>query len=249
MGDVDCTTFLGSVAELAAGVVDEPERTVLLDHADGCPSCRSELDGLADAIDRLVILAPAADPPPGFEAAVLERWAVGAAGAEGDTGASRAEAPARPRLAALAVAALLALGLGVVLGRSLTAPDDAGDGQRAAPGRPADLAAGHGAEPIVTVDGTVIGSTFLDRTDPPTVVLVLTRVEAGERYRCLVIDAAGAEREVGSWTVQGWLGGSWSVPLPEDLGSPGTDAAPGAGLRGVALRGEDGTLVATGTFA
>jgi hypothetical protein len=100
----------------------------------------------------------------------------------------------------------------------------------------------------VTPDGTVIGSTFLDQTDPRTVVLVLTRAEPGERYRCVVIDAAGAEREVGSWTVGGWLGGSWSVPLPGDVTLDGA-AGGAAGLRGVALRDEAGALVATGTFA
>jgi hypothetical protein len=295
MAEVDCATFLMAAAELAAGVVDEPERSRMLAHAETCPACRADLDGLADAVDRLVILAPAADPPPGFEAAVLRRWAgppadarTGLAAAAGGAGSAaaagagltegsraarpgadgsppgvdatvgpvlwrprrRSGAPARPRWAALAVAAVLALGVGVALGRTLAGEDGWPDRPR--PDAPADLAAGHGAVPLTTPDGKVVGSMFLDETHPPTLVMVLTRAEPGERYRCLLVDAAGHERELGAWTGGGWQGGSWSVPLPPDAGvddAAGSVAGGVARVVGVALRDEAGTLVASGSFA
>jgi hypothetical protein len=245
MADLDCATFLMASAELAAGVIDEPDRSLLFDHAETCPSCRSDLDGMADAVDRLVVLAPAAEPPPGFEAAVLRGWAEAT---DRSPGGSSAPA-ARPRLAALAAAAVVTLAVGVALGRLLGGIDPS---DRPVAEAPADLAAGQGAKPLTMADGTVVGSMFLDETDPKTLVMVLTRAEPGERYRCLLVDAAGGERELGSWTGVGWHGGSWSIPLPPDAGvddAAGSVAGGVARVVGVALRDEDGVLVASGSFA
>ena len=100
-----CADVDASVDELAVGAVSEPLRSGLLAHAASCPSCDLRLRELVAVADRLLLLAPSAEPPPGFETRVL--------------------ATLRPRRrrrgALLAVAALLVLvlaGAAVMLART-----------------------------------------------------------------------------------------------------------------------------------
>ena len=66
-------------AELALGLLTGPERATGLSHLVDCPSCREQVDELARVADRLLLLAPEAEPPAGFESRVLA--AVGTAAA------------------------------------------------------------------------------------------------------------------------------------------------------------------------
>ncbi len=118
-----CGEIEGWGAELALGLLSGPERATGLSHLAGCPSCREQVDELARVADRLLLLAPEAEPPAGFESRVLA--AVGSA-------AERVEATAGGRpthrrtpgrrvglVAALVVAAALA---GGVVGNVLHSP-------------------------------------------------------------------------------------------------------------------------------
>jgi hypothetical protein len=58
-------------AELALGGVSGAERAAALAHLTGCDACRTLVDELARAADGLLLLAPAVEPPPGFESRVL----------------------------------------------------------------------------------------------------------------------------------------------------------------------------------
>lgn len=58
-------------AELALGLLTGPERATGLSHLAACPSCREQVDELARVADRLLLLAPEAEPPAGFESRVL----------------------------------------------------------------------------------------------------------------------------------------------------------------------------------
>src|SRR4051812_9947629 len=113
MTDVTCESFDDAVAELATGSIAEPERSRLLAHAAHCPTCQAQLDGLAVTVDQLLLLAPAIEPTVGFEARALARMG--------------ARPPARRnRLAPLliaAAAAVIALVLGIGLGRASTKDD------------------------------------------------------------------------------------------------------------------------------
>lgn len=62
-------------AEAALDLLDGEDRAALLDHVAGCVSCRVELASLAAAADALLLAAPPAEPPPGFEGRVLPRLA------------------------------------------------------------------------------------------------------------------------------------------------------------------------------
>src|SRR2546429_130115 len=61
------------VAELALEVIDGDERGSVLAHIEHCSHCRLEVARSTEAVETLVLLAPAAEPPGGFEERVLER--------------------------------------------------------------------------------------------------------------------------------------------------------------------------------
>ncbi|HYF47043.1 MAG TPA: hypothetical protein VD926_12575, partial [Acidimicrobiales bacterium] len=69
----DCVRLRDVAPELALGVLDGPERGEALAHLAGCDECRALVRELTEVVDRLVALAPDAEPPAGFESAVVER--------------------------------------------------------------------------------------------------------------------------------------------------------------------------------
>lgn len=66
-----CDEVRELLPELAAGVAAGDERARALAHLAGCDECRRELADLSAVVDELVALAPAHEPSPGFESAVL----------------------------------------------------------------------------------------------------------------------------------------------------------------------------------
>jgi hypothetical protein len=75
---VTCTELEALAAELALGTVAGAERAGALDHLAGCAACRSLVEELAGVADRMLLLAPVIEPPPGFESKVLARIGVAA---------------------------------------------------------------------------------------------------------------------------------------------------------------------------
>ena len=71
-----CAQLEERAAELALGTVSGAERAVALDHLAACGSCRNLVDQLARVADDLLLLAPVAEPPPGFESKVLSQLGV-----------------------------------------------------------------------------------------------------------------------------------------------------------------------------
>jgi anti-sigma-K factor RskA len=115
-------------AELALGIADGEERARALRHLAECAECRRAVEEYSAVTDELLMLAPAQQPPPGFESRVFERLA-----------------PARPRrrlrrilvpLAAAAAAAAVAAG--AILGAT-------SDDRRLADQYRSTLAAAHGS--------------------------------------------------------------------------------------------------------
>jgi hypothetical protein len=92
-------------AELALGLLSGPERADALAHMEGCGSCRTLVEELADVADRMLLLAPETEPPAGFETGVLARL----------DGKERRR-PRPRRRAVLAAAAVVAFLLGGVAG-------------------------------------------------------------------------------------------------------------------------------------
>jgi len=135
--ELTCSAARDLAPDLALGLLPGAERARLLAHLADCAACEALVTELAEVADSLLLLAPGADPPPGFESAVLARIdgepapaspvppsAVGLPSSLGETGPTGpavpgAPAPASParrsprrrRVALLALAAVI-----VVLG-------------------------------------------------------------------------------------------------------------------------------------
>ena len=71
--DLTCAAARDLAPDLALGLLPGAERARLLAHLAGCSSCEALVAELAEVADNLLLLAPGADPPPGFESAVLAR--------------------------------------------------------------------------------------------------------------------------------------------------------------------------------
>ena len=71
-----CAELEAMAAELALGTVSGAERAGALDHLAGCAACRALVEDLAGVADRMLLLAPDIEPPPGFESKVLARMGV-----------------------------------------------------------------------------------------------------------------------------------------------------------------------------
>jgi hypothetical protein len=112
---IDCDEFANMAPELALGILSGNERATALGHLAGCASCRERLDDLARVADNLLLLAPAKEPPIGFESRVLGRLqAAGAGMAEGAGPAPVVHprwAPHRRLLVLAAAAAIVVAGV------------------------------------------------------------------------------------------------------------------------------------------
>ncbi|MDF5752087.1 hypothetical protein [Spongiactinospora sp. TRM90649] len=75
--DPACARAREVIPELAASAMPGDERAGALSHLSGCAACRRELRETAVVVDELLSLAPAYEPPAGFEVAVLARVAAG----------------------------------------------------------------------------------------------------------------------------------------------------------------------------
>jgi hypothetical protein len=70
-GDDRCEETRELLPELALGIADGADRDRVLEHVAECKSCRDELERFSSVADGVLLLAPAEEPPPGFELGVL----------------------------------------------------------------------------------------------------------------------------------------------------------------------------------
>jgi hypothetical protein len=59
--------------DFAFGILDGEARADVLLHLDHCPTCQRFVSELSETADAIVLLAPEAEPPPGFERRALDR--------------------------------------------------------------------------------------------------------------------------------------------------------------------------------
>ena len=97
-----CAALRADAAELALGTLDASARGDALAHVAACAACRAHVRELTEVVDRLLAVAPQAEPPPGFESGVIERIA-----AEQASVGPRRRGPSRLVLAAAAAVLLL----------------------------------------------------------------------------------------------------------------------------------------------
>ena len=184
---------------LAVGELTGRERAEALEHLLVCRACRDEVDSLVDVSEEILLLAPEAEPPAGFESAVLERFEF----------VERAAAPRRRWLAGVAAAVVAGLVAGAVVIGVLAAHDDG----------PA-LA----ESPMVTPSGLEVGSAWSAGSDPSWILVSVpgwaawdaSITEPGE-YRLRVELDDGTSAEFGPVTFHDDTG-SWATTTSLDTG-------------------------------
>lgn len=232
--DIGCAGLAAVAAELALGALTGRERAGALAHLDRCEACRQKVSRLMVTSGELLELLPASDPPPGFEARVLERLGLAAFGRAivsqasrvGNLRRRRGRRPREPgrgrRLLAAAAAAVVVAGLGGWgLGAGLA---------------PAGQVAVSSAA-LVSPGHRTVGEIYAYGGRPEWVYV---SVDVGGRNGAVVCELVGKDEHVttvGSFTLTDGYG-SWGSPDSAD-GSP----------RGARLVAPDGTVLATATFA
>jgi hypothetical protein len=71
MKTLDCAQLADAAPELALGILPGDERAEAVAHLDECSPCQHLVGMYTVLSDRLLLLAPRTEPPPGFEARVL----------------------------------------------------------------------------------------------------------------------------------------------------------------------------------
>jgi hypothetical protein len=198
-----CMENRETLPELALGIADGEQRALALEHLAGCESCRRELDELSAVADELLALAPEREPPPAFEARVLERL-------------SPSPAPARrrwlrlPRLR-LAGGVLAGAAAAAIAATIVTAPDrDLATQYRAALGR------AHGSffqsAALRSPDGARRGTAFAYQGSPSWLFFVIDggRYSTG-LYREQLVTRSGSTVDLKPFRA---ADSSWGVATP-----------------------------------
>lgn len=198
-GHVGCPGDEALVA-LALGELTGRPRADVLAHVAACRRCREHVDVLIATADRLLLAAPDAEPPVGFEAAVLERtvWASpGSTGGSSGTGGSSTAWWRRSGVLAVAasIVAVIAIAAAVLLLVART--ERVAEAAMVTPGgREVGSAWIHDAEPtwvLVSVPGWEVWETV---DDPPEEYLLEIELDDGE---IVTLDRVDLDGDDGSW--------------------------------------------------
>jgi hypothetical protein len=209
------------VVDLAVGELTGRARSDALTHLLGCRTCREQVEGLTRVSEDLLLAAPEAEPPVGFESAVLE-WLT----PEVSSGHRRFRAAT---VVIGAVAAILALAVAGIVGALVTSPGSS------------DLA----EAAMITPSGVEVGSAWHYDNESSWVFVSVPSWEIGyadprsaPNYRLQM------ELDDGSTVT------SAAFNLDSESGSWGTsiDVDPGQ-LRSVAIIDETGRIWCSATFA
>jgi hypothetical protein len=229
--EMGCEQVRDLAAELALGIAEGEERDAALRHLSGCAGCRRLVSELSSVGDELLQLAPAQEPPAGFESRVL-------AGITGPPRRRRRQPLAhRWRWIATAAAAVV---LAATLGAGSVLLATAGD-RRLAAGYQAVLSQGRGAyflaAPLQGTRGRV-GTVFGYQGQPSWVMVTLQpSVQEEGRFRVQVVTRDGRYLPLGD-AVLGGAKGTWGGQLPVDLSA----------LHELRFVGSDGQPTLTATF-
>ena len=189
---MDCTEVREVTPEFALGVLDGEARAEVVEHLDRCPTCRTAVGELSETADAMVLLAPEAEPPPGFQQRVMEQI----------TGTERRRRWRTVKLVA-AVAAAAAI-LSVVAVRVVD--QSRSDPTVAAPAVTTVPMTGGGGTRVGQVEVSSSASTSASTS---TLSLVVDYALPDGEYRVVLDPQTGSRRVLGNITVVGGRG-EWS---------------------------------------
>lgn len=190
MDDVNgCDEVRLLLSELATGALTGQERAAALRHVATCAGCRQELAELSKTADNLLLIAPEAEPPGGFESRVMAQL----------NGVTRAR-PRRVLAAAVAAAFVGAMVLGAGAVWWHTGPD-----RTLAEQTRQTMAVANGrylhAAPLLTTAGTRAGTVFLYQGSPSWLLVSVTAAPANGPFTMSVIGRDGQEYRAGTCQV------------------------------------------------
>lgn len=219
----DCQALQAVAAEVALGTLEGTERGEALAHLAGCSDCRALVQDLTEVVDRLLAVAPEAEPPAGFESAVIAR--IGA-----ERGATVTHVPRTRRYVLAAAAVMLVLGglgTGLLVGR-----DSGGDGSELA------------SAPMKDPEGETVGEVWRYGGDDAVLFVAVPAWSdvafAGPqapKYSLRLELVDGSTTEVGAFALGGGQS-SWGIA---------TDVE-GADIAAVSVLDDDGHAWCTGHF-
>jgi hypothetical protein len=204
-----CAEVQALLPELAAGVAAGDERARALRHLNGCVDCRQDLSALAALADEILALAPAVEPPAGFETAVLRRIVP----------PRRRQPWWHRRALRLVVTAVLAVAVGVVAGGALAMRATADDRRIAATCRESGQATGGrylAAHRLDTPDAATAGRVYAYQGTPSWVLVVVQFGTLGGSYEVRVVTLDREEWSIGAFVVTGG-DGSWVGAIDVDV--------------------------------
>ena len=212
----------GLLVALALGQVTGRDRAVALEHLVACHRCHDAVDSLVAVSDEILLLAPQAEPPPGFESAVLDRFDVAG------TASSRRRPTTVRLLVAIAAAVAIIVAAGVVVLGTVARDDE-----------PVMAEA-----PMVTPSGLEVGSVWSTGSDPAWILVSVPdwrswdgSYAAPGEYRLLVALDDGSTVELGP------------VRFHEDTGSWAvTTSVATEHIRSVAVSDSTGRVWCAATF-
>ena len=219
-----CDQVRALVPELALGIADAGERAAALEHVDSCPGCREALAELSKVVDDLLLLAPEAEPPLGFESRVMNR--IAAEDARPGTVVPLTTRPPRRRRRRLAMTLAAAA---IVIGAT-TAVVVNHNRNRA---------------PVVATDrfatlhdaaGADVGKVIIHGGTEPWVFMAVRNGD-GTEYRCELVLGDGTKVPIGSLKLTNGRG-SWGGPTTVNVSK----------VRWVHVVDSDGSVFANATI-
>jgi predicted anti-sigma-YlaC factor YlaD len=197
MSATACHIVRESAADFALGALTGRDRAEVVAHLDGCAGCRALVAEHASVADALLELIPEAEPAADITPAVLSamrpvrrRW--------------------RRRIAALAAAAIVAIGTGTAVTVAVVSGGDDGSGSVAAPALR--------SAPMVGAGDLTVGRVVATSDRPPTITVSVDYWLPDGSYQVAARDRTGEAAQVGTLEVTkgrgAWTGSTLAVEHP-----------------------------------
>jgi hypothetical protein len=201
----ECAAVDDDLVELALGTLSGKQRVAAVAHLENCARCSAEVDELSKAADQLLHLAPASEPPLGFEAGVFERL-----GLNHRSAGWRAWFTQKPKLAlAMAACALVVtFGIGALVGHGTAGGADkyAPSGQQS----PIEAAAFYS-------HGRTVGKVMIYAGNPTWLFMYVDDTSWQGALRCEVVVDQGPTVDIGKfWLSEGK--GAWGASVSQPAG-------------------------------
>jgi len=208
-----CAAVDADLAELALGALTGKSRVAALAHLEVCHRCAGEVEQLAAAADELLHLAPASEPPVGFEADVFKRLGLSPEPKRQWLGLSATSKwPAWSRLAAAAaVAAVVLVGAGAGLGVAVS-----GDKANNVSQPPSALIPG--THLVAFKQGsTTVGELMVYPGNPTWLFMYIKAPDWYGALRCEVVVDQGRTVSLGHFWLSGGEG-AWAASTSQPAG-------------------------------